>query len=152
MKKLIELIEQYFTIEEFVSKDVFRKYGDTAWRFFDKELLENLLFIRENIDKPITINNWLRGGNFSQRGLRENTCQIVKSRTDDNKLYLSAHVLGKAVDFDVKGMTAKEVRMWIVENKDRMPHKVRIERKVNWVHMDTACDFDMEIKVYLFNP
>ncbi len=151
MKDLILTLEEYFTIEEFVSEDVYKKYGRKAWRFFDKQLLENILFIRQTLGSPITINNWHSGGKWQQRGLRENTSSIVSKKTRVKRLYLSAHTLGKAIDFDVKGMTAQEVRMWLVDNGNKLPHKIRVEKKVNWVHLDTACDWDMEEEVYLFN-
>ena len=96
-------IKKYFKIEELVDKTVFEKYGESAWKFIDKDLLACLLVVREGIGFPMTINNWKWGGNFSQRGLRHNMSSLVKNKT---KLYLSAHIFGKAVDFDVQGMSA----------------------------------------------
>jgi len=46
-------IKDYFEIEELVSKAVFDKEGENAWRFFDPRLLETMLFIREYFGKPI---------------------------------------------------------------------------------------------------
>ena len=152
MIDLIKSIEQYFDISEFVSQRVNAKYGRNAWKFFDKELLENILFIRENLDRPMTINNWKWAGRFQQRGLRENLSGIVSKKTKNGVLYLSAHVLGKAIDFDVKGMTALEVRNWIRENQSRLPYKARLENKVNWVHLDTGCNWNQHEKLYSFNP
>ena len=111
-------LKEYFKIEELVSKQVLWKYGEErSWLFFDPRLLELLLWVRVTLNKPITVNNWSFGGAFSQRGLRENTCNIVKSKVLNNQTYLSAHVLGMAVDFDVKGMTAQEVRDWLKDKK-----------------------------------
>lgn len=143
-------IRDYFQITELVDKEVAELHGTNAWRFFDQKLLDNLLFIREELDRPITINNWQWGGRFSQRGLRHNQSPMVRKKT---RIYLSAHMLGKAVDFDVKGMTATEVRSWIFENGHRLPHPCRLERNLNgepisWVHLDSI---DMGCKVYLFD-
>ena len=107
------------------------------------------MIVREGLNKPITVNNWHIGGRFEQRGLRDNTQPIVKDKTIKGKLYLSAHVLGKAVDFDVKGMTAQKVRQWIVDNHELFPCKVRLEDGVNWVHLDVISE-EKNPKVYLF--
>ena len=124
MKKITD----YFSIKELVDEDVYNKYRESAWRFICPMLQETLLAIRVSIDKPITINDWAWGGRFTQRGLRHNQSDLVKSK---KRIYLSAHIFGKAVDFDVKGMTAQEVRSWIVENKQILPYPIRLERNMN---------------------
>ncbi len=148
MKKITD----YFCVEELVDKTVFDKYGESAWKFIDETLIETLLILRENISRPMTINNWKWGGNFSQRGLRHNMSPLVKNKT---RLYLSAHIFGKAVDFDVQGMTAVEVREWIVKNEHLFPYKIRLERNmkgkpISWVHLDVMSD-ETKPKVYQFD-
>ena len=148
----MKTIKDYFCIEELVDKTVFDKYGEAAWKFLDETILETLLIIREGLDKPISINNWKYDGQFSQRGLRHNMSSLVKNKT---RLYLSAHIFGKAVDFDVAGMTAVEVREWIVANADLFPFKIRLERNmkgkpISWVHLDTMSD-PSKPKVYQFD-
>jgi hypothetical protein len=64
-------------------------------------------------------------------------------------MYESAHLLGMGVDFDVEGLLAEEVRLWIVTNKNTWPYPIRLERDVNWVHLDLF-DMDNGQKVYLF--
>jgi len=113
--------------------------------------LETIIFIRTKRDKPIHANNYKWGGNLSQRGLRENTCQIVKDKTLENKMYLSAHVLGKGIDFNIEGETAEQTRQWLKEKADDLPFKIRLEAGVNWVHLDTIWE-DKNPKVYIFNP
>ena len=65
--------------------------------------------------------------------------------------------MGKAIDFDVKGMTADEVREWLIENEDLLPYKIRLEHKINktgktitWVHMDVYY-LERNKKLTLFN-
>jgi len=153
--ELIQEVKKYFKIQELVSEAVYRKHGEAAWFIFQTEILVCLLLIRVGIGKPVTINNWHVGGEFDERGYRDNLCDIVVSRTSREQLYISGHVLGIALDFDVKGMTASEVRNWIVENKHIFPCKVRLERKyrgkeISWVHIDTKY-YDKNPKVYLFD-
>ncbi len=144
---IIDKLKRYFSIKELVSEAVYLKYGETAWQFFDVRLLETLLFIREELDLPITINNWHLGGQFEQRGFRENTCDLVYIKTLNDAIYCSAHVTGQAIDFDVKVMSAEAVRKWLIENQDLLPHNIRLEYGINWVHLDCR---DTGKKVHLF--
>ena len=77
-KDVIKNLKSYFSIKELVDNEVFALYGEEAWQFFTTDILETLLFIREGLAKPITINN---GTNFTQRGLRTNLSPLVKSKT-----------------------------------------------------------------------
>jgi len=148
-------IKEFFKIEELVSKEVHKKYGEAAWRFMCPRLLHTMLVVRRGLNRSITVNNWHRGGSSQQRGLRENTCDMVSKKTKSNRLYLSAHTFGRALDFDVKGMTAVEVREWLVENEKTLPYKIRLENKmkgkpISWVHLDMIWEAKNP-KVYLFN-
>ena len=148
--ELLLRLKPYFSIEEFVSKPVFDKYGETAWRFFNSDLLETILFIREELGLGITINTWHKGGLFSQRGLRANLSYLVLQASEKKRLYISGHTLGMALDFDVTGMSACEVRNWLVSIAELLPYKIRLENNVNWVHIDVE-DEPKNGKVYLFN-
>ena len=134
-----ERIKKYFDIEELACPHISKRDGERAWIYFDPRLIANLLFVREGIGLPIFANNWAIGGNLSQRGFRCNICALVKEKTALEKLYMTPHT-GMAVDFDVKGMSALEVRNWIKEHEVEMPYPCRLEADVNWVHMDTRTD------------
>lgn len=61
-------------------------------------------------------------------------CDLFKNKTN---LYLSGHVMFRALDFNVEGMTDDEVRDWIEEHKNEMPVNIRIENATaGWVHVD----------------
>lgn len=139
---------RFFKIYELVSPNVYRKYGERAWMFFDPRLIETLEFIREYFEEPITINNWYWSGKFTQRGLRENTCPIVKNKTNDFEIYLSAHVLGMGVDFNINGYSAEEIRNKLIEIKDLLPYPIRLEKDVSWIHIDVMNNG--KDKVYIF--
>jgi len=149
--EILHNIKQKFHISEFVGPQVYKKYGDDAWKFIDIRLLQTIDVLRYWIDKPITINNYYWGGSFKQRGLRTNLGSIFMGKFKKGILYLSAHVLGKAVDFDVQGMTAIEVRNWIVANQKIFPFKIRLETGVNWVHLDIISE-EKNPKIYKFIP
>ena len=138
---------KYFTLFELVCPHVLAKYGERAWMFLDSRLILNLDTIRERIGKPIYVNR----GNLTQRGLRCPQCQIVKDKFEAGVLYMSAHTFGKAVDFDVEGMTAEEVRGWLKEHGAYLPYPIRVESDVNWVHLDVFESVTGQ-KVYFFQP
>lgn len=74
------------------------------------------------------------GGQFSQRGLRCNMCQLVK---DKSSIYLSAHVQGNALDFNVQGLSSDEVNQRVINNTDKFEYPIRIESNTNgWSHID----------------
>ncbi len=132
------MVSKYFKIQELVSEAVYRKYGDKSWEFIDTRLIKVLDLLREHFNKPIIVNNWLWGGNLQQRGLRANKDELVVNKKD---YYVSQHCLGKAVDFNVKGLSAQEVYKEIVDNKDKFYLISRIENikdTPTWVHIDCA--------------
>lgn len=132
------LIKQYFDIQELVCPHVYERFGESAWTFFDERMLDTLYVIRTKLNKPIYVNNWAIGGNLSQRGLRCNCCNLVKEKTMLEKVYLSAHIFGKGIDFNVSGMTSDEVYEWVDKNQILLPHKIRMEQNTDgWTHIDT---------------
>jgi len=142
---IIRALGKYFHVKELVCPHCYAKWGQKAWQFLDTDLLYCLLLLRETIIcKPMVVNY---NGHW-QRGLRCNMCDLVKSKTD---VYLSAHVLGKAIDFNVQGMDANEARRLIKLHAPSFPCNVRLEKGVSWVHMDVLSQYGIKDKVYEFN-
>ena len=120
-----------FIIQEFVPKSVYTKFGDNAYWFLDPNLIYTIDKIRDYYKKPITVNNWHTGGKFQYRGLRTNECPEYTP--------FSQHALGNALDFDIEGVAAADVRKWILNNSasEMCKYISCIEDGVSWVHMDT---------------
>lgn len=129
-----------FDLRELICPHAYERYiTKLGWSdlriydMFDIRLLEMLLYIRKALNRPITVNNWHTGGAFDERGIRCHLCDLVASK---NRAYLSSHVLGMGLDFDVLGMTAEEVRLWLEAHASSLPYPIRIEDWKNWVHLD----------------
>lgn len=149
--KLIIEIKKFFKIQEFVDERTFQRWGENAWNFLDDRLLETILVLRRDILKvPMVCNDWCFGGKNSQRGLRSNLSYLVKEKTDNNVLYLSQHIFGKALDLVSKKMTAEQMRSLISANQSKLPYPIRMEAGVNWLHFDVMCMINQTDKIYLF--
>jgi hypothetical protein len=138
----------YFSLDELVCPEIYKHFGDVAWQFFDSRLLITIDTLRQKLGRRITVNDWQVHGQFTQRGFRCLQCQLVKDAIKTNQLYVSPHMTGQAIDFDVEGMVAEEVRQYIIKNQSLWPYPIRLEADVNWIHMDTR-DADNG-KVFLF--
>ena len=132
-RQLIEgAIGRFFRPKELVCPHVMQKFGDAGLRFVDSKILETLYILRTDIlGVPLTCNNY--NADLTQRGLRCNCCKLVKSKSS---VYMSAHVLGKALDLSSGKMTAAEMRKRIIANADKLPYPVRLEDDVTWLHID----------------
>ena len=149
-KELIEQVQRWFSLRELVDEQTYKKYGDFAWNFFDTALLETLLYVREYVLKvPMTVNDWMTGGKFQERGLRHNLSAEVWKYTKESKQTMTAHSTGKGIDFDAKGLTAEKARMMIQAAAKNLPHPIRLEDAVSWVHLDVYNDGSKD-KVQLF--
>ena len=148
---LVNEVKKFFCIQELVSQRVFNRWGDLAWKFLDEKLLQTLLVIRRDIlQVPLVCNDWRYGGKNHQRGLRENVAPLVKDKTDKGVMYLSAHILGKAVDLVSAKMDAYKMRELIDKNSFLLPYPVRIEQGVNWLHIDVMTNIDVKDTITWF--
>lgn len=124
------MVAKYFDIREFVSPAVYDKYKQNAWWFIDHGLIITADRLRL-IFGPMTINDWMFGGSFRYRGLRS------ALDLDAPKGDFSQHRFGRAFDAHFKNATVREVREYILKNKDKFPYLGGLELDVNWLHCDT---------------
>ena len=144
---------KYFKGKELVSPEVYKIYGEEAIKFIAKDILIFLDLLREDLGVPILVNRPSVG--ITQRGLRTTIDSIVKDKVKNNKLYLSAHVLGRGVDFEVPSMDMKKVYERIINNPRRYSMITRIEDPTvtlakGYIHVD-----NMETGkngIYIFKP
>lgn len=142
--EIIRELHRYFQVRELVCDHTFSKWGERSWQFLDTDWLHCLLIIRRDIlQAPMVCNT----DEARQRGLRCNRCELVRGK---GSVYLSSHILGKAGDFTVKGMTAQEARTRITNNAHLLPCPIRLEGGVNWLHFDVLPQYGLDVKVYEF--
>lgn len=136
-----------FKLGEIFPENVLDKYVpmygvDFVWGFMDQRILTVMDWIREGIGRSITINDWLWGGKYHNRGYRSNLYTSA--------LYASQHLHGRAIDFIVEGMTVKEVHAWLDAHEDELPCAIWVENKagMTWVHIDVR--YSDKPKIYYF--
>ncbi|MEI6856590.1 LysM peptidoglycan-binding domain-containing protein [Psychrilyobacter sp.] len=123
--------KNHFTIKEFVDRETYKKYRTRSSWFVDKELIDQMNQLRELFGREITVNNWATGGRFQWRGFR----------TPKSPQYTpySSHSFGRAIDFDVKELSASQARKKIIGwyNEGILVSKsISLETEVSWVHLD----------------
>lgn len=142
-------VSKNFSIQEFCPPEVFNAYGTSSTWFIQPQLIVLAQFIRDYFAAAMTINNWDRGGILKERGYR------VPSSTTGSKV--SQHKRGAAIDFNIKGLSADEVRKRIlndqatflaqglttIEDEDYSP---------TWVHCDTRYRLGNPDKILIVRP
>ncbi len=142
---LIE-IKQYFDIDELVCNHTFKKWGRKRMAVSRYRLPPLPAHHPARYSqKPMFCNNHSVG--TYQRGMRCNMCPMVKGKTE---VYLSSHILGKAGDFTIQGMTAEQARQSIKNNAGLLPCNIRVEGGVTWLHFDVLPQTGITQKVYEF--
>jgi hypothetical protein len=132
----------HFKVEELVPSAVYAARGDSALELIDPCLCYTMDCIREMLDIPLTINDWVWGGKAQYRGFRPQGCDVGAA--------LSMHRLGRAIDFVSPKMKAADIRLKILEMNHCFPYISRMEDAVDWVHIDRANKKSGGI--YLFKP
>ena len=99
------------------------------------ELAKQLQVARTKMGRAFNIHCWVR--------------QIPHNKRAGSTARMSAHINGRAVDFDVAGLTPAQVRSKLLEYN--LP--IRIEDKTpTWVHIDVGNKYTDDYKWGLFKP
>lgn len=143
--EIVQKLKRYFQVRELVCPHTFARWGEQSWRFLDTTALAVLLTLRERVlSVPLVCNTQL----LTQRGLRCNICAIPSNKTRAAQQYLSAHCFGKAFDLQSPSMNAAEMRKRIEAHAAELPCGVRVERSVNWLHIDTMTEWSSGVEFF----
>lgn len=135
-------VSKNFILQEFVSKQTWKKYGNKSIWFIDFRIIETAQSLRDILNTPLTINNWAYGGSRNESGLRIPEHQ--------NYSPTSQHTFGRAVDIISNKYSAEEMRQHIINNDFLYEHITAIELKVDWLHID--CRNTKKDTILLFDP
>lgn len=141
MNEIFKSFQKYFDLREVVSKQVYDRYDQQAWQFFDPRLLAVVVWLREGMKIPLVCNNWAKGGKFDERGFRANLDPLCKKKTLANTLYCTAHNRGMGIDLSSGKATANDMRKWIRQNISTCPFPIRLESDKSaptWCHLDVC--------------
>jgi len=97
-----------FSPEEFVPETVFNELGGDPiriFRLFDERVLVACVTLRQRYG-VMTINNWMWGGRFHNRGYRPPWSDVGAKYSD--------HRMGRAIDCHFRDVSAEEVRQDIL--------------------------------------
>lgn len=103
-------VSKNFILQEFVSEELYKRWGDKAVWFLRPEMIQLAQFYRDYFGASVTVNNWHTGGNFNYRGFREPSCTVGAS--------MSQHRFGNGFDCNIKGVSPDEAREEIINNQE----------------------------------
>ena len=101
-------VAKNFYLSEFIHPSFLEVTGINPLWFIDPRAFSMAQALRDRFNKPVIINDWVRGGNYSLSGLRPFLSEIGAP--------LSQHKYGRAIDPKVLGIDALEVQLEIRRN------------------------------------
>lgn len=122
---------EFFEIQEFVDPVTYSARGEKSAELIDPRIVSVADLLRQQIGKPVTINNWHTGGRYKESGLRH-------FATTTGARY-SQHKYGRAIDCKVKDVAPEAVREFIRDHWEmfKAVGLTTIEKDTpTWVHLD----------------
>ena len=91
-------------------------YPGGDFHLMDSKIVLVAQWIREQLGKSVTINNYATGGHYKESGLRD-LDTTTGAKKSAHKPLESHGGIGRAIDIKVDGMTAKEVWDWCMDKQ-----------------------------------
>lgn len=137
---------EHFDIRELVHPDIYNHpaIGDRCKDFIHPNAKYTLDDLRERVG-PITINDWLFGGQYVDSGLRLPDGNVGAA--------LSAHRFGVAFDLKFSDTTPQDVFYEVLNNQRAFPFISRLEsvdHTPTWLHIEICTKRAGDI--IIFNP
>lgn len=122
---------EFLRAEEVLPPEIFKAFGARAiYSFMDIRVLVVADQLRRFFGVPLLANDWHRKGKLRYRGYRPDSYYASPESSQ------SQHRFGRALDCDLKGITAAEVRDVVMNHQAQFPFIKRLEDGVPWVHFD----------------
>lgn len=138
----------HFYLDEFWDKLTYITYDkETLMQKLNMEFIEDLEKLRNDLDVPVTINNWWNRGIYQWRGARNENSSVFSEHSMHTCRVSHVQEVLQAVDFSCP-IVSMDVRKYIIQNHLNYPSFKRMEDGVSWVHVDTKeCGHE---GIYLF--
>lgn len=122
-------ITDHFFLDEVISPEIYKQCGMMSASFISERLIFGVEKLRRALDKPITINNWMFGGEFKHSGLRPMDCAEGAKWSD--------HKFGHAMDIKIAGMHSFDVQIYIEQHwLDYSQFFTAVEKHTDgWTHV-----------------
>lgn len=104
------MLAKNIALVELIPRSIHNQWGQRATMFIDPRLPGAVQWIRDRFGRPVIVNNWPTGGALHNRGFRPPAATVGAT--------LSQHRFGRAVDFNVMGITPQEVYADIMANQE----------------------------------
>ena len=109
---------KHFIIQELVPPDIYETFGEGAWIYVDQAMIKALDRTRDFFVKKygpsatMVINNWHKGGPFSNRGYRSALSKVGSPKSQHRLTPLNA------IDFNIRGVSDLQVKADIIDNNE----------------------------------
>lgn len=135
-------VSNNFSLKEFMPSNLYSKWGNASIWFIDPKIITLAQFIRDHFGASMTINGKIGSKTFNYRGFRPPTYKGGGK--------LSQHRFGRAIDFNIKGITPNDIRKEILSNsKEFMSMGLTVleheKYAPTWVHADIRTTNKSEI-------
>src|SRR5690606_27239804 len=119
--------------------------------FIDRDSYDSLMrlikiaqFIRDTTGLPVTVNNWILGGQYNHSGFRPPACTIG-SKTSEHRSF-------NAIDVKIKGWSGQQMQTWAIQNAKAL-YDLGVRRiedvtlTPTWLHLDCKPHAERVIKI-----
>ena len=137
-----DILSRNFKIYEFVTPHIYEKLYQYAFTQIDERVIHLAQFVRDRFRAPVTVNNWIEGGDFQYRGVRPYNCPIGAK--------YSQHKFGRAFDFTIYRTTIEEIHEDIKKNAklyydNHLRAVEKMDKADTWMHFDVRPSRSNEI-------
>lgn len=126
-------MSKYFLIQELVPPGIYTQFGEKAWWFIQPVLIGVLDALREDVGRPLLVNNWHTGGSYQFSGYRPPETKIGAP--------YSMHRMGLAADVKCKGWKPADILKVIQDNQAKylalgLTTYENLQATPTWLHLD----------------
>lgn len=127
-------VNDFFYLDEFIPPEIYSVRGAKSIALMDDRIIEGVTLLRKYANVPFVINNWHKGLDKDERGLR-----LPNTRTGAK---WSQHKFGRAIDLVPQGMTVRQLFAILKAHEDEFIEKKLITTVENvditkvWMHCD----------------